>query len=271
MLVQRVITGIIGGAVYIGAVLYGGVPFSLFICLLAVIGYSELVKMRGFSRFSAPAFIGYLVVLGFATSHLWGSLLDGLMPTEETVSSFWLLMIFFLFLTISVASKNRYTFQDMTYLFAGTLYVGFPFHSAMLLRDHGAHGLAYFLFLLVTMWSTDTFAYFVGRALKGPKLWPAISPNKTISGGVGGVLGAMVVGWVFASLMHVPLIPWILLAALLSLLGQLGDFVESGLKRSLDVKDSGVILPGHGGVLDRFDSFLFTAPIAYYAILFWMS
>ncbi|MGZ4106159.1 MAG: phosphatidate cytidylyltransferase, partial [Tumebacillaceae bacterium] len=141
----------------------------------------------------------------------------------------------------------------------------------LLLRGMPTHGLAYFLFLLIAMWTTDTFAYFVGRALKGPKLWPAISPNKTVSGSVGGVVGAVVFGLIFAEILGVSMAPWMLLAAILSVLGQLGDFVESGLKRSLDVKDSGAILPGHGGVLDRFDSFLFTAPLAYYVIMSFLS
>ncbi|MGZ4162405.1 MAG: phosphatidate cytidylyltransferase [Tumebacillaceae bacterium] len=271
MLRQRVLTGIIGGAVFIGAVFYGHVPFSLLICLLAVVGFSEIVKMRGFGRFSFPALIGYLVTLAFVTSNLWGEALRGFMPTNDAISGVWLLMILFLFFTVSVVTKNRYTFQDVSYLFVGTLYVSLPFHYALLLRGMPTHGLAYFLFLLIAMWTTDTFAYFVGRAVKGPKLWPAISPNKTVSGSVGGVVGAVVFGLIFAEILGVSMAPWMLLAAILSVLGQLGDFVESGLKRSLDVKDSGAILPGHGGVLDRFDSFLFTAPLAYYVIMSFLS
>jgi phosphatidate cytidylyltransferase len=271
MLKQRVITGIIGGAVFLGAVFYGHVPFALLIGLLAVIGFSEIVKMRGWSRFSFPALIGYLVTLGFVTSQVWSRWLQALMPTADSISGFWLLMVLFLFFAATVVAKNRYTFQDVSYLFVGTLYVGLPFHYALLLRRLPGHGLAYFLFLLLAMWVTDTFAYFVGRALKGPKLWPAISPNKTVSGSVGGVVGAVIFSLIFASILHLSLPGWMLLAALMSVLGQLGDFVESGLKRSLDVKDSGAILPGHGGVLDRFDSFLFTAPLAYYVIVMFVS
>jgi phosphatidate cytidylyltransferase len=266
MLYQRVLTGIVGGAIYLGAVLYGGAPFRLFILLLAVIAYNEIVRMRKLSAFSAPAVLGFLMTLLYVDPFLLEKIgLQALGKGALPIS--WLLAPLFLFLTISVISKNRYTFQDMAYLFAGTLYVGLPFQCALLLRESFEHGLAFFLFVQIVIWTTDTFAYFVGRALKGPKIWPAISPNKTVSGSIGGMLAAVAAGAVFATVFDQPLGTWALLAALLSIAGQLGDFVESGLKRSLDVKDSGKVLPGHGGILDRFDSFLFAAPIAYYAIL----
>lgn len=270
MLYQRVLTGIIFGTVILGAVWYGGWPFSLMICLLAVIGFSELVKMRGFQVFSLPALLGYIGVLFFLSLGIW-ELPFAELEDAGSIPGIWLIALLFLFLTISVTSKNRYTFQDMAYLFTGILYVGIPFHSALLLRMGEGMGVAYFLFLLLVMWSTDTFAYFIGRALKGPKLWPAVSPNKTVSGSLGGILGAVIVGIGFASMMDYTWGPWVVLAAVLSVLGQLGDFVESGLKRSFNVKDSGTLLPGHGGVLDRFDSFIFTAPVAYYGIMMLVS
>lgn len=263
MLGQRVLTGVVGGAVFLSAVWYGGIPFSLLMCVLAVVGYSELVKMRGFHRLSVPALLGYAATLYVLLGGVF-RLTD--LPTLSQVPTMELLCLLFLFFTISVVSKNRYTFQDMCYLFAGTFYVGLCFHLGLQLRVNENYGLPYFLFVLITMWSTDSFAYFVGRTLKGPKLWPAISPNKTVSGSLGGVVGGIVVGAVFANVMDGDFLTWTLVAALLAVVGQLGDFVESGLKRALDIKDSGKILPGHGGVLDRFDSFLFAAPIAYFAI-----
>ncbi|PWK12677.1 phosphatidate cytidylyltransferase [Tumebacillus permanentifrigoris] len=271
MLRQRVVTGIIGGALYLGAVWYGGLPSALLFVLLAVVGYSELLLMRGWSRLSAPALVGYMATLMWLVGAIWQPFAGTWMPEVDSLSALWLLLVLFVFLSISVISKNRYTFQDMTYLFAGTLYVGLPFHCAILLRVDGKLGLAYFLFMILTIWTTDTAAYFVGRTLKGPKLWPAISPNKTVSGSLGGVVAAVIVGMIFANVMGLSMGSWMLLAALLSVFGQFGDFVESGLKRALDVKDSGTILPGHGGVLDRFDSFLFAAPIAYYGTMLLVS
>lgn len=266
MLYQRVLTGVIGGALFLGVVWLGGVPFHLLLALLAVLGYRELVKMRGFGSLSAPALLGYVVTLALVTNPLWRGTWQ-LSGAPDSISIFWLIVILFAFLTTSVVTKNRYTFQDMGFLFAGTLYLGLAFQSASLLRTEEGLGLHYFLFLLILMWTTDSAAYFVGRSLKGPKIWPAISPNKTVSGSVGGVVAAVVVGAIFAAMYDLPFGPWLLLSAVLSIVGQLGDFVESGLKRSLNVKDSGTLLPGHGGVLDRFDSLIFSAPIAYYCIL----
>jgi len=265
MLAERVVTGVIGGALFLGAVWYGGIPFLLVMAVLAVVGFSELVSMRGFHRFSTPAWLGYGSTLLFLLGSKWSGG-EQWLPGTESVPTYFLLAVLFLFFTISVVSKNRYTFQDMTYLFAGSLYIGVSFHLGMQLRLEEGLGMAYFLFVMFAMWSTDSFAYFVGRAIGGPKLWPAISPNKTVSGALGGVVGGILVGIAFALSMNQALTGWVITAALLSVVGQLGDFVESGLKRALDVKDSGRILPGHGGVLDRFDSFLFAAPLAYFAI-----
>jgi phosphatidate cytidylyltransferase len=266
VLKQRVLTGVIGGAIALGAVWYGGAPFDLLIAFLALVGFSELARMRGFGVFSLPACLGYLVTLAWVFGFVYLPLAEWV-PARDMVPMFFLFVSLLLFLTVSVVTKNRYTFQDVAYLFAGTIYLGLPFHTAVLLRADESLGLPYFLLVLLSMWATDTFAYFVGRTLKGPKLWPAISPNKTVSGAVGGLLGGILVGAGFAALMDLAVLPWALLGAILSVVGQLGDFVESGLKRSLNVKDSGTILPGHGGILDRFDSFLFAAPVAYYGTL----
>ena len=125
------------------------------------------------------------------------------------------------------------------------------------------------LWLLLMVMAADTFAYFTGRAMGGPKLAPRISPKKTVSGAVGGIVGAAVVSWVAAYLMHydvsgmasVKLVAWGVVVAVLSLFG---DLVESLVKRAFGKKDSGVLLPGHGGVLDRVDALLFAAPVLFF-------
>src|SRR5690625_4805594 len=122
-------------------------------------------------------------------------------------------------------------------------------------------GLAYFLFVLFNIWATDSGAYFIGRSLGRRKLWPDISPNKTIGGAVGGVLSAVVIALIFQLVYPLfSLFTAALIAVIASLFGQMGDLVESALKRHYDVKDSGQLLPGHGGVLDRFDSMIFVLP-----------
>ena len=118
--------------------------------------------------------------------------------------------------------------------------------------------------MFIGTWASDSFAHFAGRAFGSHKLAPAISPNKTIEGFFGGLIGTISVvvglGWLLA----MPLPQMAALGAAIAVLGTLGDLVESMMKRQTGIKDSGAIIPGHGGVWDRFDSVLFTAPLVYY-------
>ena len=118
--------------------------------------------------------------------------------------------------------------------------------------------------MFIGTWASDSFAYFAGRAFGSHKLAPAISPNKTIEGFFGGLIGTIAVvvglGWLLA----MPLPQMAALGAAIAVLGTLGDLVESMMKRQTGIKDSGAIIPGHGGVWDRFDSVLFTVPLVYY-------
>lgn len=130
-------------------------------------------------------------------------------------------------------------------------YILFPLGGMLALR-HGPHGFGLALWTLAIVWATDICAYFAGRYFGGPKLAPAISPSKTWSGLAGGVVGAGLIGPIIASQMGLPLACYIL-GAPLGLLAQGGDLFESWLKRKAGVKDSGNLIPGHGGVLDRLD------------------
>ncbi len=134
----------------------------------------------------------------------------------------------------------------------GFVYVAAPTFALLVLRWTWFE-LVFWL-MLVT-WSTDIFAYFAGRSIGGPKLAPKISPNKTWAGLIGGMAGAAIVGAVTANLLEIGS-PFLYLGAPMGLIAQLGDLYESGVKRRYGIKDSGTILPGHGGVLDRLDGLL---------------
>jgi phosphatidate cytidylyltransferase len=144
----------------------------------------------------------------------------------------------------------------------GAFYVGLPVLALLLLRTH-PEGFAITLWTMAVVWAADSGAYFVGRAVGGPKLWPAISPNKTWSGAVGGVVAAViftvVYAWINAQMITGMTI--ILLSPWLAMLSQAGDLFESHLKRTAGVKDSGNVLPGHGGLLDRLDGLVPVAPV----------
>jgi phosphatidate cytidylyltransferase len=169
---------------------------------------------------------------------------------------------------------------------AGSLYLGLPAFAAIALRSLGGdvssawltrlthdfalgwepfpRGAAWVLTVVVTTWAGDTCAYLSGRALGTHRLAPRLSPNKTIEGAVGGLLGAVVVSWFAVT--QFELATWwvgILTGALLGIAGQIGDLSESFLKRQAGVKDSGAVIPGHGGLLDRIDALLFAFPTGF--------
>ena len=149
---------------------------------------------------------------------------------------------------------------------AGLAYAGLSGVSLAWLRDGDQAGLLAILFLFAVVWATDIAAYFVGRSLGGPKLAPSISPGKTQSGAIGGMVGGVLAGMAlaaFAGLGNLPLLA--VVAFLLSIVSQIGDLFESWVKRRHGVKDSGSLIPGHGGVMDRVDG-LVAAAFALYAI-----
>jgi len=154
----------------------------------------------------------------------------------------------------------------------GVVYAGLLLTFLALLKRDAPEGGSWVLLTLMTAWFGDTGAYFAGRFLGKTKLYPAISPGKTRAGAVGGVLGSFLAS-VLANLWFFPELGWIhgaIVTVVGAALGQCGDLVESMLKRAFGVKDSGKILPGHGGILDRVDAVLFIAPFMYaYVVLVW--
>ena len=154
-------------------------------------------------------------------------------------------------------------FARVDWLAAGIGYAAVLLFAPLILRRDPALGFAALAFLFAVVWATDIAAYFAGRALGGPKLWPAVSPKKTWSGAIGGTLGGIAAGLLTAKLFGLSIAPMlVLVAGLLSVVAQAGDFLESAVKRQFGAKDAGSIIPGHGGVMDRLDGFLTAAAAA---------
>lgn len=147
-----------------------------------------------------------------------------------------------------------------SWLLAGFGYALIPALALLWIRERGAHKLDMLLWVFIVTWSTDIGAYFAGRSIGGPKLAPAISPNKTWAGLFGGMIAASLLGGLWVVELGLPR-RLLLLAPMFAVGAQLGDLFESGLKRRAGVKDSGTILPGHGGVLDRLDGLVVVATL----------
>ena len=176
-----------------------------------------------------------------------------------------LLVLLFSLIFLWRIKDIKHSAGEIGILFLGILYVPLLLAHLALLRGL-PHGVQWIFLLLVIVMSGDTAAYYTGRSLGKNKLYPLVSPNKTIEGSLGGLAGS-IAGVFIARATFFPelgVVDAIVLAFLLGLLGQAGDLFESMLKRSFGVKDSGVIIPGHGGILDRLDSILFAAPVAFF-------
>jgi CDP-diglyceride synthetase len=147
---------------------------------------------------------------------------------------------------------------------SGLILVAFPLTFTLRLDGYNSDGPRLLMFVLVITWVGDTAAYFAGRAVGKRRIAPVLSPNKTWEGTVASILGAMLVAAVFARWLSVPPPHLLAMAAVGNIAGQAGDLLESAYKRSAGVKDSGSLLPGHGGVLDRIDALILAIPVVWY-------
>ena len=148
----------------------------------------------------------------------------------------------------------------------GFVYALVPALALLWIRERAPHDMMLLLWVFIVTWSTDIGAYFAGRAIGGPKLAPTLSPNKTWAGLIGGMMAAALLGGWWANFTgQSPVLLW--LAPLFAIGAQVGDLFESGLKRRAGVKDSGTILPGHGGVMDRLDGLVMVASLTALAVM----
>ena len=227
--------------------------------LIAQMEFSQLVIDRPSISFSRALLVAGCFIITLSSLFL---------PNAMGVPMGFVLIVFFSFFLVHYrASDNLVDIRDTIGTSAlGLLYVGLlPSFIVGILRQPS--GDIWFFTLLAIVFMGDTFAYFVGRAMGVKKIMPTISPNKTWAGAVGGIFGS-ILGATTVKLLffpEIPVLPMVLLAILSGAFAQIGDFFESLLKRVANKKDSGALMPGHGGILDRIDGVLFAAPFVYFA------
>ena len=262
---KRVIFGALALAAFIPLLVMGGVVFQLFIGFLAMIATAELLKMN---RLSPSSIEGVLAMLAALVLTLPLETYLSFLPTDGNYIAFGIVV--FLMLGSIVFNIGHYSYADVVYPIASSFYVGIGFHNLVGARMDSLNKV---LFALLIVWATDTGAYMIGRQIGRHRLMPRVSPNKTVEGFIGGILSAVAVAAAFLVfdkqvVTNYSFVVTLLLVVIFSIFAQFGDLVESAIKRHFGVKDSGKIIPGHGGILDRFDSLIFVFPIMHFFGLF---
>ncbi|HZJ78031.1 MAG TPA: phosphatidate cytidylyltransferase [Clostridia bacterium] len=278
----RIITGILGVALSVLAMFYLFTPlFGILLSFLTVIAVFEIERAAQISnRFIIFVSLLFAAVVPSAIEY---DLLEKLDVSLSVV----LIVYLILMLLLMLAQYKKTRFEHVTMAFFASLAVPFAFSSLLLIRDvylafpnsfEKKHGFYLVALVLVCSWLTDTFAYFIGVNFGKHKMCPVISPKKTVEGAIGGIVltlvSNLIILYIFNNFIFAKeLMPlWVIvpISVVLSVVSMLGDLSASTIKRNYDIKDFGKFFPGHGGVMDRFDSALFVAPFVYATITIFM-
>jgi phosphatidate cytidylyltransferase len=245
---RRVLAAAVLAPVALATAVLGGVAFAGFVVVVAVLGFWEWTAI---SRATEPPWARIGVGVCLAAGLLSVPLADADWP------------IGLIALPALLALLAGFWREPFLWLGLGLVYVAIPSAAMIVLREAEPHGRVAILFLFLVVWATDVAAYFGGRRLGGPKLWPRVSPKKTWSGALSGLVAGMAAGGLTLLPTSAGPLAGLLIAAPLSVAAQAGDLLESALKRHFGVKDASHIIPGHGGVLDRVDGLFGAAALAW--------
>lgn len=252
---KRILSAIIMAIILIPLLLIGGKPFAIFMMFLSVLGLYELIHVRETKKkfpFIIKVF-AYLMVMFFSMTNI--DSISFVYNVDYRVMAF----IIFAFLSpmVFINDNKKYNLNDALFLIGSILFIGLSFNLLVITRNYD---ITYIIYLALITMMTDTFALITGNLIGRHKLCPKISPNKTVEGLIGGVLMGVISATVFYTTVinpSLPLVILILITTVLALVGQLGDLVFSSIKRYYGKKDFSDLIPGHGGILDRFDSLVF--------------
>ena len=264
MFTTRLISGIVLVALAIVVVGQGGALLFAVTAAISLVGLFELYRVLDIHK-KPLALIGYLTAVSYY-GILW---FEGQQYiTLMIIASLMLLMAVYVF------TFPKYKTEEITGAFFGVCYV--PVMLSFLYQTRVMNDGAFLVWLIfISSWGCDTCAYCSGMLLGKHKLAPLLSPKKSVEGAVGGVVGAAILGFVFATVfkgfmaeLDNPQLACAIACAIAAMISQAGDLAASAIKRNHNIKDYGRLIPGHGGIMDRFDSMIFTAPAIYFALTF---
>lgn len=263
MFKQRVISGAVLVIIAFITLYFGGALTCAVMCAVSLIGVMELLRIydldkKGIGVASYAATVIYYILLYFDLDTL-------ILP---------LIVVYLLaVLAIYVLTFPTYKDRDVMTAFLSFVYVSVMLSYVYIIRDLENGGILVIL-IFVSSWGNDTCAYLVGRACGKHKMSPVLSPKKSVEGLIGGIVGSGILGGLFGLIYNSFITEthsiwmFVLIGAVCALPAVIGDLAASAIKRNNDIKDYGKLIPGHGGILDRFDSIIFTAPIMYYLIIY---
>lgn len=264
MFVTRLVSGIILLIMACFLVGFGGAALCGVSLLISLIGMYEFYRVLKIEKKSI-SYIGYIFALTYYILIFFN---------EERYLSLIIISTLLILMGFYVFTFPKYKTEEVSSVFFGMFYVAVLF--SYLFRTRTMADGKYLVWLIfLSSWGSDTCAYAVGMLLGKHKIAPKLSPKKSFEGCLGGVIGAAVLGYIFAAVFSLqmnevnnPRLVCALACAIGSVISQVGDFAASAIKRNHSIKDYGNLIPGHGGILDRFDSMLFTAPAVYFALTF---
>ncbi len=267
----RIISGLVGLVLLIGVLYMGSIVLGIAVSIIAAIGlyefYNSISKTKGIHPIKIVGYLSIvpLLLLGLEKTG-WYSLDLG------TMTGMSVCLIIFVSMAVIVFGHKKYNIVDVCATAFGIAYIPFLMSFLIMLRNMEYGNILIWL-IFIGAWGTDTLAYTFGRLFGKRKIIPEISPKKTLAGAIGGILGCIFLMIVFGVIVRnyfglsISYVALILLGLLCGTISQIGDWTASAIKRYVNVKDFGNIMPGHGGVLDRFDSILFVAPVIYYVLV----